>query len=477
MKRLSIAILAAVITMAMLPLAAVALPEDSVWESYTTGDDAGTKIYGNVWAGQTFTVSPESHSISRVRLLVYRLGDPGTVTVGIRRVDDANLPTGQDITSGTFDGDNATAGTGGLWQTVTLTEVSLDYDETYAIVVRAEAGDTDNAIYIRVDETTPTYAGGNVVTSANGGGSWTPEAGDDAAFEVWGEALLDVEQGKVFSGYIETGDLLFTMQYLNHYTPYYPADDPNYHFVLQLRSADGNTVIAQTTCRAWGYMPGAIYLSADQASGLTVGTLYRLYLYGDLTEEPEAYYGLRASDWRGTDMTQLDSWVVGTAKSMADYYDYALTTTVVAGSDEVLNELAGVIFSRGIPRLETQRTHIFEVTIWGPDYEHQAGRTDFDDATDWQSQVGDTAADTIIGVGNIWGISGRNMGAFGLLIGYAILCVVIVGRGGEAFGAALLGVPIVMLGTWLGLLDISHITIIAAVGILLTVYRFWFART
>lgn len=477
MKRLSIAILAALLTMALLPVAATALPAEELWESYTTGDDAGTKIYGNVWAGQTFTVTPESHSISRVRLLVYRLAAPGTVTVGIRRVDDAGLPTGQDITSGTFDGDDVTTSTGGLWQTVTLTEVWLDYDEEYAIVVRAEAGDTDNAIYIRVDETSPTYTGGKVVTSANGGGSWTPEAGDDAMFEVWGEALLDVEQGKVFSGYIETGDLLFTMQYLNNYTPYYPADDSNYHFVLQVRSPDGTEIIAQTPCRAWGNMPGAIYLSADQARGLTVGTLYRLYLYGDLTEEPEAYYRLTASDWRGTDMTQLDSWVIGTAKSMADYYDTSMTTTVYAGSDEVLNELAGVIFSRGIPRLEVQRPLIFEVTIWGPEYEHATGSTDFDDATDWEAQVGDDVASVAIGVGNIWGISGRNAGAFALLLGYGILCIVIVGRGGEAFGVALLAIPVVLLGTWLGLLDISHITVIASIGVLLTIYRFWFART
>lgn len=475
MKRLTLAILLALLAVALLPVGATAEPSENRWEFYSTGDDGSQKIYGNVWAGQTFTVTPESHSITRVRLRVYREGTPGTVTVSIRETDAGNLPTGQDITSGTFDGDVVTTATGGLWQTIDLTQIRLDYNEVYAIVVRAEAGDIANAIHIRVDGSSPTYADGNVVTSSTGGGSWGATTSEDAMFEVWGRGFLEVKQARAFSGYIEDDDLLFVLQYFNTYTPYYPINDPVYHFGIQLRTASGSTVLAQTPCRAWGNKPTGIYLSAEQASALTVGAAYRLYIYGDVSEEPNAYYTLTAADWRGTDMTLLDSWVLGTARDIADYYNVDLTTYIQTG--EVLNEEGGVIFATGVPALVTQRPGIFEVTIWKPEYERREGTTDFDDAAAWEDQVGSTAADTMTGIGNIWGISGRNAGAFGLLAGFLILCLVIVGRGGDAFGAALLAIPVVLLGTELRLLDISHIAIVAAVGILLTVYRFWFART
>jgi len=137
-----------------------------VWESYTTGDDAAAQVYGVTWYGQTFTTSPYSHSAVDVRFLAYRVGTPSTVTVSIRAVGDDGFPSGDDLTSGTIDGDSLTDSTGGSWYGVSLTETNLDYGETYAICFRAEAGDVSNYIALRADST-GAYSGGQAINSTS----------------------------------------------------------------------------------------------------------------------------------------------------------------------------------------------------------------------------------------------------------------------------------------------------------------------
>ena len=85
------------------PVNVFAMPASQTWESYIVGDSTNTIVYGNLWAGQTFTVTPESHSIGAVALRLFRVGNPSTLTVSIRETS-AGVPTGDDLTSGTIDG-------------------------------------------------------------------------------------------------------------------------------------------------------------------------------------------------------------------------------------------------------------------------------------------------------------------------------------------------------------------------------------
>lgn len=147
---------------------AFALPEEQLWESYTSGDDAGYEVYGNIWLAQTFTTGTEAHSISQVRLLAYREGTPSTITASIKETS-AGLPTGDDLTIGTTDADYFTTDTAGVWYTVDLTEYSLEASTTYAIVIRATIGDSTNSLWIRYDGSTATYADGSEINSTNGG--------------------------------------------------------------------------------------------------------------------------------------------------------------------------------------------------------------------------------------------------------------------------------------------------------------------
>lgn len=454
---------------------ASAMPGIELWESYSAGTDAAYEIQSHEWYAQTFTVSPESHSVNEIRIFGYRQGEPGTITVSLRNTDGSGLPYGPDLASGTFNGDVVTNSTDGAWCAVIVTETNLDYGEVYAVVIRAEAGDGDNSFHIKVDETTPTYTGGSAIESANSGVTWTADTDTDAYFQIYGKALLEVTTAKVFSGYIENGDLLFVLQYLNTYVPYYPNREASRYFWIQLRNTD-DVVIAQTVCQEWGYKPGSIYLNADAADGLTFGDTYGVYLVGDMSEEPVVYYTITASDWQGSDLTLLDSWVITTARVLADYYDVDMTTT--SGTEEILNEQGGVIFATGIPRLASVRPGLFASSIYAPGYDAVTPTGAYEEATTWQAVVGPQVANLLDSVGAIVGLEdGRHVGAALLVALYFGLCILIVSRKGDVLIGAALGIPIMVAGSWLHVIDIVFIMVIASIGIFFTMYRFWWART
>ena len=92
----------------------------TLYENYNTGDDAALGIYGAIWAAQTFTVGAAGHTITSVKLLLYRYGSPGTVTVSIRATDGNGHPTGSDLTSGTTDGNTLPTGSPSELREITL---------------------------------------------------------------------------------------------------------------------------------------------------------------------------------------------------------------------------------------------------------------------------------------------------------------------------------------------------------------------
>jgi hypothetical protein len=114
---------------------------------------------------------------------------PGTITVGIRETDGAGHPTGDDLCSGTTDGNTLTDSWPGEWREITLgTGYNLYPDTKYAIVVRALTGNAANKVRWQGD-LGGTYVGGNEESSGNAGTSWSSAAEDDCVFEEWGEEI------------------------------------------------------------------------------------------------------------------------------------------------------------------------------------------------------------------------------------------------------------------------------------------------
>jgi len=446
------------------------------YESLMAGDDDLAMIYGANWYGQTFTVATEAHSAVDVRLLVYRVGTPSTITVSIREVGTNGLPTGDDLTSGTFDGDSVTNSTGGSWYGTTLTETGLAYGETYAICVRAEAGDVDNYLAMRID-TGNGYSGGQAITSGSGGIIWAADTGNDAMFQIYGRALIRVLEAKVFNSYLEDNDALIVLSYLNTYVPYYPDKVASLHFWLQLRSSNGDTVLSQTVCQQWGYMPGSIYLNANQAASLTNGWPYRIYLAGTSSERPVACYILQPDDWLGDALNLLCPWVISTANSMATYYGTAMTTQVQ--NKEVLNSEGGTLFAAGIPSLIITDPECFQDISYIPDIDIiTPGPTDFDTSTTWEVQVGPVVASLANGLGGVFGnISGKYIIAAIFFIIYLAICYLVVRAKADPIIATFLCVPILLGVTDLRVIDFQLIAAIGAVAIIMTVYRFFWSRT
>lgn len=477
LKKLTYSVIIAVClaTGIITPVSAIESP--AKYEEYSTGVDVDFPVYGANWYAQTFTIDPASHSVYSVRLLLYTEATPGTFTVSIKAVDGSGDPTGLDLASATIDGDTLSTSTSGVWyEFVFDPEVSLTYDDTYAIVVKAPAG-TSNADCVdwRADGSSAGYADGCLFASTDSGLNWSDDTDDDFYFEVWGYDLISVESAQVFTGYLEVDDLLFVMSYKNTYVPYYPNDDPARYFNVQLTSSDGATLYAQGVCRQWGYKPASLYLSADQATGLTAGSTYRLYVYGDVDGDPNDYYQLAASDWRGSDRSCIDTYVITLAHSMADYYDTELTT--FTGTNEVLNDEGAIIFAIGIPALQTVRPDLFMATAQIPDYEPEEWTDAFTNYTTWQDQVGPVVVAIFDNGGTMFGVDGNVFGAFLLILGYLAIAI---GAGSARVDATvIIGIafPFLALGAWLRLIDIVYIAVIGAVALFLFVYSFWWSRT
>lgn len=157
---------------------------DPLYEVYNAGDNNYIGI-GSVGYAQTFTVGAVGHTVSSIKLLLYRVGSPGTITVSIRATDVNGHPTGADLTSGVTDGNTLPTATL-EWREILLTEYTLSANTKYAIVVRAPSGNPTNYPKWRCVSPSPTYDGGNCEQSLNSGGSWTSTTTIDCMFEVWG---------------------------------------------------------------------------------------------------------------------------------------------------------------------------------------------------------------------------------------------------------------------------------------------------
>ena len=159
---------------------------DPLYEYYNTGDDDDLGIGDTLWYAQTFTVGTVgpniAHNIESIKLKLYRVGNPGDITVSIR----ATLlgePNGIDLSIGTTDGNTLDVDPAGEWREIAMSAYELQPGFQYAIVIRSGA-DTH---WRR--EVVATYAGGSVWRSLNSGVAWTEFAAQDGMFEEWGSAV------------------------------------------------------------------------------------------------------------------------------------------------------------------------------------------------------------------------------------------------------------------------------------------------
>ncbi len=452
----------------------------AIYEYWNTGGDTDSQRIGSANVTyQTFTTNTTTipHSVTTVKLSLKRVGIPGTITASLRNTSNCTAgvtcycyPTGADLTSGTLDG--ASISTGYTWYIFTMaTETCLSANTTYAIVVSCADCDSTNYVMWQADASGG-YGGGNAGYSNDSGVTWTAQCTPDQLFEVWGNPCISVEDAKVITSYIEDGDWLICILYKNLYPPYYAdAEDVSSYFSLQL--ADGTTVLAQTKCPEWGYKPGCIYLAADEVTGLQWGYAYRVRLYGNFTGNPYAEYSLQSSDWLGSDLTRLDSWVRSTASLMETYYNTDLTT-YVAEQGICLNSTGGVIFSNNIPELEVIRPDLFSITSTNVQIEDENFTHTYQESLVWQQALGPQLSLALNNLGSTVGVGGSTAGAIIGFIIYALVALFAF-RPGHAIAAIVIPLPILLIIFGTGLAELALMAILLAVAVVLFVRTLWFA--
>jgi hypothetical protein len=380
-------------------------------------------------------------------------------------------PTGADLVYGELDGD--TFSTAYTWYTFTMdTEKCLSANTTYAIVVRAVNADSSNYVMWQVDSGGG-YSGGNGGWSTDDAVSWVCGSPVDYLFEVWGNPCLEVADAKVFSGYIEDDDWLIALLYKNFYPPYYEqAKDVSELFTLQL--IDGTTVLASTKCFEWGYRPGAIYLSANAVTALDWGSDYKVRITATFSPYTYAEYTLQSADWKGTDLTRLDSWVRSTASLMETYYSTDLTE-YISGRGVCLNSSGGVIFSTNIPELDKVRPNLFSIVSGTTGQGDEDYEQTYQSELAWQTLLGPQITRAFTLGGNTVGIEGST---FGMLIGilvYFLTCLLCF-PAGHAIAAIVIPIPIVIILWGTGLAELALMAIILAIAIIIFVWQFWSLR-
>lgn len=154
-----------------------------LFENYNVTPTDNVSIFTNNWHSQGFTAIA-SHTITSVKILAYRIGNAGTLTLSIRATS-SDVPTGSDLVTGTLDVSGITTDTAGEWIEVTFsTPLQLTKGTVYQIVCSGNGADTSNRLVWNIEYPTGSYAGGKAGTSSNGS-TWVSRAWDNM-FQIYG---------------------------------------------------------------------------------------------------------------------------------------------------------------------------------------------------------------------------------------------------------------------------------------------------
>jgi len=467
----------------------------TLYESCTTVQDGDSSaIYGGNCVAMQFTsdattqglTTAVAHTVTSVWLYLKRTGSPGTFYVYMYEAS-AGLPPntpGSYIAIGSYDGNDLTVG----YDYVDIPMVfgtsgsAIKRDTQYAIVVKAPNGGIADYIEWGTD-TGGGLANAESSHTTNGGTSWTSDAPVDALFQVYGSPVLEIRGANVFQNYLTTGDLLVCAEVINGWPPY--ATDgtaPQSCFQVQLIALDGTTVLAAVPMVAWGYRPESVYLAPSAVTSLTIGAAYIVRVQGLIGSSPPSVdytlvgSGSVPSDWKGTDLKYLDTWIINTATKIQTYEGTGVNSIVTGTTDggQVLTDIGGAMFTSAIPGISQVRPSIFMVPKSKPIFPTTTNAATYDSSKNYQTLLGTSVANDLDTFGDLFNISGQNFG--GLLVGLLIAFVVLVGLilGGRAAIPifVIAGVPLMFIGNYVGVLGIQWTLILAF--IFLAIFAWWF---
>jgi hypothetical protein len=149
--------------------------EDALVLDMYAGSNTDSDTYGVDWYAQTFTAQ-SAYSLMGFELKLFRVGTPGNITVSVR--DTAGgVPAGADVQAATISGNTFTTNTDGEWHEFVFNSAyPLNFNSTYAVVVRATAGNANNYVGWRLDSAGG-FGNGQACSSGDSGVTWAAMAG------------------------------------------------------------------------------------------------------------------------------------------------------------------------------------------------------------------------------------------------------------------------------------------------------------
>ena len=285
--------------------------------------------------------------------------------------------------------------------------------------------------------------------------------------------ILRIDDVKVYSGYLEDGDQLYVIDYRLIYNEGTPIIDVGDYFDFVLY--DGVIVRAKIPVKSWGHRPGSIYLQAD--ASLAWGGYYTLKLIGNPNKwgtVPSDEWALTGGDWQGSDLAQLDIWVIAVANLIQADYDVQLVD--FAEGMPYLTDQGAVIFNMGIPGLCNVRRNLCS-PYYVPGYSDTVDRDI--PAIDTEERVGTQIYGASTDVAVFFGMDDVNIpGALVFGGGFLVIAILLgaaLGRIGPMSGLAGIGIasPILVFGAWLGFVPFPLIIIIASICVVYTVFTIW----
>lgn len=277
-----------------------------------------------------------------------------------------------------------------------------------------------------------------------------------------------IRSAKMFQDYITTGDYLLVVEVLNNYTSLYPSQSPREHFTIQLLDLDNTTILGASPLTNWGDRPASIYFNPTAGAGLIVGANYFVKMIGDAAANyTSVEYTLQVSDWKGFDLTALDSWSVGTAINMAISDGVAIGTYVAYPTNQqaVINDAAGGYFTTGIPAIGGERPHLFATAQYTPTVTAGTASNTWDktdaDPAGWRAFVGASLAADIDKFALPLGATGKDFAAGAVMLAMLGCVMFVVGSGGaQALGGVFISIPILWLGVFARAVPIAAIIVV-----------------
>jgi hypothetical protein len=159
-----------------------------LYENYNTGNDNYYSAGQDYFAAQSFTAE-STHMVSSVKLLISRNGtNIGTVYAKIYATNVDGEPTGDALCSSSTNGNDLPSWyVNPEWIEFTFDNTINIVNETkYAIVLSAPNTGGGDFVSWEIDNSSPTYTGGNLLYSFDSGDTWSNETSADCMFEVWG---------------------------------------------------------------------------------------------------------------------------------------------------------------------------------------------------------------------------------------------------------------------------------------------------